>query len=227
MSETLHLASHDIVFERREPVESTSPDRVPFLFAHGKFFNSDIWLETGTLDTLAQEGHTAVAFDVPGEAFEKTRSRGPKPDDVPSFVAELCLGLDLDKPIGVFPSLSGPELALPYLYSKTSPSLLRGMVLVAPVQTEELHIRPFLQWNIPALVIWGSEDDVVPVENAFIVGSQFSHATVAIMEGGKHAPYVQNPDGFNKLLALFGENPKQSHELFRTASFEGVNCWPG
>jgi pimeloyl-ACP methyl ester carboxylesterase len=57
--------------------------------------------------------------------------------------------------------------------------------------------------RMPVLVVWGKEDDLVPVSQAQIVKDKVPQARIEIFENCKHDPMVVNPERFNRLLLDF------------------------
>jgi pimeloyl-ACP methyl ester carboxylesterase len=55
----------------------------------------------------------------------------------------------------------------------------------------------------PILVVWGEQDDLLPVSQAQIVKTKVPNARLEIFENCKHDPMVQNPKRFNQLVLEF------------------------
>ena len=55
----------------------------------------------------------------------------------------------------------------------------------------------------PVLVVWGEQDDLLPVSQAQIVKDKVPHAQVEIFENSKHDPMIVNPQRFNQLVLEF------------------------
>ncbi|OQA22433.1 MAG: Lipase 3 precursor [Chloroflexi bacterium ADurb.Bin360] len=49
----------------------------------------------------------------------------------------------------------------------------------------------------PVLVVWGEQDDLLPVSQAQIVKEKIPHARVVIFENCKHDPMIVDPQRFN------------------------------
>ena len=58
----------------------------------------------------------------------------------------------------------------------------------------------------PVLVVWGAQDDMLPVSQAQIVKDKAPHAQVEIFENCKHDPMIVNPQRFNQLVLEFLKN---------------------
>jgi pimeloyl-ACP methyl ester carboxylesterase len=59
--------------------------------------------------------------------------------------------------------------------------------------------------EIPTLVIWGSEDTTIPVENIEYF-KQMPDVKTHIMEGCGHTPYVESPNQFYEIIKKFIES---------------------
>lgn len=55
----------------------------------------------------------------------------------------------------------------------------------------------------PTLVIWGEQDDLIPVSQAQILKDNLPDARVVIFENSKHDPMVTEPQRFNRLVGDF------------------------
>jgi 3-oxoadipate enol-lactonase len=58
----------------------------------------------------------------------------------------------------------------------------------------------------PVLVVWGEQDDLVPVSQTHILKDRVPHARVEIFENCKHDPMIVNPQRFNQLVLAFLQN---------------------
>ena len=76
-------------------------------------------------------------------------------------------------------------------------STLLGMKNAPPI-TEKLGLI-----NIPVLLIWGSEDRMIPVEYSKEFVSSISNCRFVMMEGCGHIPYEEQPTEFSKLVLDF------------------------
>jgi len=55
----------------------------------------------------------------------------------------------------------------------------------------------------PVLLIWGSDDPVIPIEHADLFASYIANCTFRKMDGCGHTPYVQDPDTFSSIVLDF------------------------
>jgi 3-oxoadipate enol-lactonase len=56
---------------------------------------------------------------------------------------------------------------------------------------------------VPALVIHGELDRVVPVSNGRLLASRLPNAELVVLPGGGHAPMFEEPDAFGSLVCSF------------------------
>lgn len=57
--------------------------------------------------------------------------------------------------------------------------------------------------DIPALLVWGSRDRIVPLRTSKALLAQFSGAKLSVIESAGHLPYEELPDQFNKIVLDF------------------------
>ncbi|HWH95668.1 MAG TPA: alpha/beta hydrolase [Baekduia sp.] len=55
----------------------------------------------------------------------------------------------------------------------------------------------------PTLVVWGADDMLVPVRDAWELGSLIPHARVVVYEDTGHVAMLERPEAFNTLVAEF------------------------
>jgi pimeloyl-ACP methyl ester carboxylesterase len=174
---------------------ASGPSNVPLvLLLHGARFEAATWQELGTLDRLAGAGYRAVAVDLPG--FGATRASDAEPA---AFLAELlaALGAGEQAPaVVVSPSMSG-RFSLPLLAA--SPELFAGFVALAPVGIDE-QVEALANTTVPALLFWGSDDRIVPVEQARRLAAALPAARLVIAEGAGHPAYLEQPEQFHDAL---------------------------
>ncbi len=183
-------------------VEAGAADWPTMLFLHGASFNSQTWDELGTLAFLAQHSYRAIAIDLPGFGQSEPGEFPP-----PKFLLELLEQLSLDKPILVSPSLSG-VYSLPFV--ATYPDKLAGFVPVAPVGIDTYEHQ--LRGNpLPTLAIWGSNDHIVPVEQADLLCRLLPHAQKVILPDAGHACYLRAITEFHTHILQFSQSCHGNH----------------
>jgi abhydrolase domain-containing protein 14 len=166
----------------------------PVLLLHGAKFSSATWNRIGTLETLAGAGYRVVAIDMPGFG------RSPEWDiDPATYLASLLPVLGVQKPVVVAPSMSG-RMAFPLILEH--PERVAGFVAIAP--TGSPHYGPLLAGSaVPALIVWGERDRVVPVAQAARLAARFDTATVVILPAARHAAYIDQSERFHLALLEF------------------------
>jgi len=60
--------------------------------------------------------------------------------------------------------------------------------------------------DLPVLVVWGGQDDLVPSHHARIVQDAVAQARVEIFDGAGHDPMVVDPERFNRVTLQFLED---------------------
>lgn len=172
-------------------IEAGPADRLPVLLLHGQRFDSATWKRIGTLDRLAKEGFHAIAIDLPGF--------GASPPGPPLDLARFIADAKLEKPVVVAPSMSG-RVALPFLTDH--PEQLAGFVAVAPVELPA-HEAALRKLALPTLVVWGTQDRVVPVAQAKALHAWVKDSRLVLLTGARHPCYLDQPDAFHAALIEF------------------------
>ncbi len=192
-SRTLRAGSLELHAVEREP-DGTPTGTV--LFLHGASYTSRIWHDRGILDRVASLGHRAVAVDLPGYG------ESPDTDEPPADVlADVVRSLGPPGTVVVVsPSMSG-RWSLALLQERPEVALA-GFVAVAPVGIEQFD-RPAGAQTVPALLVWGEDDDVAPRSQADVLADQLEWATIEVVPDGSHAPYDDEPEAFLELLERY------------------------
>lgn len=164
------------------------------LFLHGASFSAQTWKDIGTLKLLAEKEYRAVAVDLPGYGNSE-RISGFSVE----FLLECIEVLKLKKPILVSPSMSG-GYSIPFIVNHSEK--LSGFVPIAPVGI--LKFNQQLQGiQLPTLAVWGSNDQIVPVEQADELLKVMPNAQKVVLANAGHACYMRATDEFHKYLIKF------------------------
>ena len=167
----------------------------PVILLHGASFNAEVWVKTGTLDAIAGAGWRAISVDMPG--FGKTERNGY--DSVESFLDVFFKNLGIDVAVIGGASLGGREALA---FSVKYPSRVIGLILVGAVSVWMYERMLERIRDVPALLIWGSEDDISPKENYQILMKHLKNSRLSII-GKIHPCYLEEPELFNKEVANF------------------------
>ncbi|MGI8755743.1 MAG: alpha/beta fold hydrolase [Acidimicrobiales bacterium] len=166
------------------------------LFLHGASYTSKIWDDRKILDDVAAKGYRAVAVDLPG-AGDTPSSDQPKADLLAALLAQLG---GADQVVVVSPSASGAySLALLADRPKVA---LGGYVGVAPAGIDGFH-RPTDAPRVPALLVWGANDEVIPFAQAKVLAAQLPGSHTVRIPDATHAAYDDQPDAFVAVLLRF------------------------
>lgn len=220
------IARWGLAFRQQLPATKSPVPKETFIFAHGAKFNWEIWRKTGILDYLRDKGHRVLAFDLPpNSGFENTRTTGPAMDKPVEFWKRLLYGFNLESAVGVFPSLSGHNLAMPIL--REAPDTLSGAVLIAPINADRYRKAT----DVPTGLIWAKEDEVAPAINAAKIAKHFSNVTTLMLEGAgnntngdpmNHAPYISRTADVLSYLEWFGQEPATASQRVGELSIRGA-----
>lgn len=169
----------------------------PVLMLHGAglTLSGAVWRQTAS--RLARN-FAVSALDWPDRGWS-TRKLQPFPEmDYDELAIEVMDHLDPDRPWIVIGQSFGGGMALKI--AAKHPARVRRLVVVAPPLPERLGIDPSAILA-PAAIIWGDQDDVIPVHNAPVLRDQLRASTLAIIEGAKHWPHLEKPEAFWMELA--------------------------
>lgn len=165
------------------------------ILLHGASFTSKTWLENGTLNALCEAAMPAIAVDLPG--FGETSDFDVEPVALMEALAGRTTGIHLV----VSPSMSG-RFSLPWV--ETSPAALVGFVPIAPAGLDSF--TPGSNPDLSTLVVWGSDDNVIPIGNATRLTEGRQATRLEVFADAGHTPYLDDPDRFNALLIDFIES---------------------
>lgn len=121
-------------------------------------------------------------------------------------VFELLEGLKVHN-VSVIGNSMGGWIAM--RMAVTKPELIKTMVLedsagVTDPHEEEL-ISQLNSTDVPVLIIWGSEDRILPVSAGRYLHSQLVKSQLRIFEGAGHVPHWEKPEEFNSVVSQFFE----------------------
>jgi pimeloyl-ACP methyl ester carboxylesterase len=70
-------------------------------------------------------------------------------------------------------------------------------------QTVSALDRLYLAASVPTLIIWGDQDDIIPVRHAYAAHEAIPGSRLAIIEGAAHFPHAEQPERFVEILGEF------------------------
>jgi abhydrolase domain-containing protein 14 len=92
------------------------------------------------------------------------------------------------------------RFSLPLLERR--PGYVAGFVAVAPAGVAS-HLEAIRGSEIPALVIWGKDDKVVPPKESRALAEALPNSRRVELEGAGHACYLDQPEAFHRELLTF------------------------
>ena len=196
------MTESPLIAERRVEVaggpvlvlEAGNGDGPDLLLLHGAAFSAETWRELGTLSLAAAEGLHVFAVDLPGFGDTPRSQLGRE-----EFLVALIAVLELETPTVVSPSMSG-GFTLPVLLEH--PELLGGWVAVAPAGVSGPPAG-LSSLDLPTLVVWGSEDNVFPLEQGRRLAQTIPGAELLVLEGARHPCYLDQPKLFHERVLAF------------------------
>jgi pimeloyl-ACP methyl ester carboxylesterase len=68
-------------------------------------------------------------------------------------------------------------------------------MVLAGIESFTSSLRPRLrELNLPVLIVWGTNDPIFPVEEAFNLKENIAGSTLQLVEGADHQPFSSHPD---------------------------------
>lgn len=187
-------------FYREARPSNRTKEKFTVLFLHGIGLTSTIWINIGTFQILAELGYRALAVDLPGHGNSNDLSIPYKRDDILGYMTNLFTALDLHLPVMVSPSTGG-EYAMPLLMAY--PRILRGLVAIAPSDTQHYLISDYKKLSVPMLILFGEKDETMLHESSLDSLWYVPNRKIYMIKNTTHACYVDHPPTFHKLLIEF------------------------
>ncbi len=109
------------------------------------------------------------------------------------------------------PSFVTDDLVMEDVRVNTSPgakeSIDRFAAYLTTGYNDELALDDLvaLDGKIPLLMIWGEDDNSMPVEIGRMARARLAHARLATLRDVNHTPYIENPTAFQEILIDFLE----------------------
>ncbi|MEQ1894708.1 MAG: alpha/beta fold hydrolase, partial [Planctomycetota bacterium] len=162
---------------------------------HGARYSRAEWVELGTLARLAARGLRVLALDWPGSGASPAAASEPDPG---AFLAELLSAASIEHAVLVGPSRGGGQaLAL----AARADARVAGLVLIAPAGATTY--RPPAEYAPPTLLLWGADDDRVPLSAGEALAARLPGARLEVFPAAGHACYLEQPERFHGLLEAF------------------------
>ncbi|NJK39422.1 MAG: alpha/beta hydrolase [Oscillatoriales cyanobacterium RM1_1_9] len=177
-------------------LESGLESSPSILLLHGASFSAQTWKEIGTLKRLRSQNYRVVAIDLPG--YGKSE---PIANYQSEFLAKFINKLELNRIVLISPSMSG-TYSLPFMIDH--PESLQGLVALAPVGIPKLMTQ-LKGIELPVLAMWGSDDRIVPVEQADLLVEVMPNAEKILLPKAGHACYLKATNKFHDHLLQFIE----------------------
>jgi len=189
IEEIADYKGNKIVYFKSEAAEG----KKNIVLMHGYSFESSVWDKIGLPDALNRIGYNVYAVDEPG--FPKSRNKQISNDLFFDFLKDFITKLGGSCLLG---SSAGGYLAAKF--SEGNASLVKCLILVGAGNLNEIKSLS----GINLLGVWGSLDNTFSPESASKeierLGGKF-----VIINGARHACYLDKPDDFNKIVVNFLE----------------------
>ena len=181
-------------YEKVHYLHAPHDERSTILLLHGINYTSDLWVRTGTIDKLNQQGHNVYAVDIPSFGYSEKSIR-------PTYliINEFLCKNGLKDVILLGPSMGG---RLGLVLAKKYTSLFKALILIGVPEVHK-YIRNLHKIIIPSLLVWGESDHISPMTNLELLKKYLKNVKrTHIMKGG-HSCYIDNSYFFNVLISEF------------------------
>ncbi|MGC8547666.1 MAG: alpha/beta hydrolase [Candidatus Micrarchaeia archaeon] len=180
--------------------EANTGNAKKILLMHGYSFNSQVWNRFGFIDFLNRLGYASFALDMPG--FPNSINKGEMPESsMLSLVGAVIQTVIKDKPVLLGASASGYFVLK---FAEENSKDICAVIAVGPVNLDSIRLDKI---KVPILGIWGSNDSVADPEGGIEKLRQIGAKTV-LLEGARHACYLDKPEDFKKEIADFVKSLK-------------------
>ena len=119
-------------------------------------------------------------------------------------VFELLGGLNVGN-VSVIGNSMGGWIAM--RMAVTKPELIKTIVLEDSAGVADPHeaelINNLNSTAVPVLIIWGSQDKILPVSAGRYLHSRLANSQLRIFEGAGHVPHWEKPEEFNSAVSQF------------------------
>jgi len=189
IEEIADYKGNKIVYFKSEAAES----KKNIVLLHGYSFESSVWDKISLPNALNKIGYNVYAVDEP--EFPKSRNKQISNDLFFDFLKDFITKLGGSCLLG---SSAGGYLAAKF--SEENASLVKCLILVGAGNLNEIRSLS----GIKLLGVWGSLDSIFNPESA---GKEIERlgGKFVIIQGARHACYLDRPDDFNKIVVNFLE----------------------
>ena len=189
IEETANYKGNKIVYFKSEAAGS----KKNIILLHGYSFESSVWDKINLPTALNKIGYNVYAIDEPG--FPKSRNKQISNDLFFDFLKDFITKLGGSCLLG---SSAGGYLAAKFTEEKAS--LVKCLILVGAVNLNEIMSLS----GVKLLGVWGSLDNISNPESASKELERLGGKLI-IINGARHACYLDRPDDFNKIVGNFLE----------------------
>lgn len=162
----------------------------------------DGWMQAVGLETASLVGHSMGGYIVMALA-------AMKPEKIKHLVLVDAVGIPFRCSVNrlVYPALKAIGRTTPAFWPCIAYDYLRAgpaMIWNAARQTvalDEISVPSFVR--VPTLLIWGSEDDLIPLSSGHQLHERLNGSRMLVFSGANHFCMFERPRDFNKGLLTF------------------------
>lgn len=199
--------SSGIFYREVLPPGAKAPVTTVFLL-HGEKYDSRLWLSIGTLYVLGASGFRVIAVDLPGYGGSKNTPELPTSVGRCRLLAAMMLTLSPEgRRVLVSPGKSG-VYSVPLVM--TVPSILKGVVFVAPNFTSKYPTSRYEKMSLATLVIFGAKDETTLHVSSLDDLEHLPNRKIYSLPNAKHDCYLDQTETFHRLLKRFLVNGNET-----------------
>ena len=197
--ETVELSGKKVFF--RKLVEEGHDKKI--LMLHGMRFSSEDWLKLDAFRKIAQWGYDVYAVDYPGfgksEPNDEYGMSGGKYEGASKFIRDFSNSVGLSGYCILGPSMGG-AIAVRSLIDLAE--LINSAIIIGGAGVDSFE-RELSKIEVPVLIIWGSEDDVIDISKGRKYHDLISGSKMHTISGAGHAAYLDKPTHFFSIIKEF------------------------
>jgi len=180
-------------------VEAKPGPGIPIILLHGFSFTIDVWDRIGLIKLFKSKNIPYLAIDMPYGLKSDCSKKVREPDFNVEFIRYAFEKYGYEsEPLIIGASLGG-YVALKYALKYP----VAGLILIAPVRTYQKEFRTLYEKDIPILVIYGTKDEIVSLDELQAFVKNIKSGELKIYENARHPAYLDYPDQFRNDVYLF------------------------
>ncbi|MBN2714903.1 MAG: alpha/beta hydrolase [Deltaproteobacteria bacterium] len=161
---------------------------------HGAQLRAESWKNLGTMRYLAQLGFRVISVDLPRHG--KTGNPKVLKED---YLFQFLTHAKITNPIVLGQSYAG-SYVLPFLVKYANS--VKGVILLAPTSIRD-YLPQLKTVSVTALILWGESDEMISVQQAYLLHGTLAESILKIFPGAPHECYLSGTSQFHNEIGHF------------------------